>query len=153
MSNKHIDSEILNKYIDSKQHIMNNLTINKEALEEEINKKIEETNINKEILEKEKLKNSLLRDKYNSLMRIIREKGAILYIKNNNYNIKEWENLYIIIEKNRNFIASKTGIKLSELDERISKIFSKEIRNNDYRLIITRIENKKIRIQFFIRND
>lgn len=153
MSNKHIDFEILNKYIDSKQHIINNLSSNKEAMEKEINKKIEEINKNKEILEKEKFKNSLIRDKYNSLMRILSERGAIIYIKNNNYNINEWENLYIIREQNRNFIVSKIGIQLSELDKRISKIFSKEIRNNEYRLIVTRVENKKIKIQFFIRND
>lgn len=153
MSNKHIDSEFLNKYIDSKQHIINNLSSNKKELEKDINKKIEEINKNKEILEREKFKNSLLRDKYNSLMRILSDRGITLYIKNNNYNIKEWENLYIIIEKNRKFIASKTGIKLSELDERISKIFSEEIRNNQYRIIVTRVENKKIKIQFFIRND
>ncbi|MCY6355797.1 hypothetical protein [Clostridium sp. ZS2-4] len=153
MSNKHIDSEILNKYINSKQHIINNLRRNKEALEKEINKKIEEIDKNKEILEREKFENSLLKDRYNSLMRILSERGTILYIKNNNYNINEWENLHIIREKNRNFIASKNGIQLSELDERISKTFSEEIRNNEYRLVVTRVENKKIKIQFLIRKN
>lgn len=153
MSNKHVDSEILNKYIDSKQHIINNLSNNKEVMGKEINKKIEEINKNKEILEREKFKNSLLRDQYNSLMRILSERGVILYIKNNNYNIKEWENLYIIRKKNKNFIVSKAGIQLNELDERISEVFSREISNNEYGLIVTRVENKKIKIQFFIRDD
>ncbi|MCY6371944.1 hypothetical protein [Clostridium ganghwense] len=153
MSNKNIDSEILNKYIESKQNIINNLDNNRLLLEEEINRKKEEINRNKQILQKQKFKKSLLKDQYNSLLRILKERGVIIYIKDNNYSIREWDNLYIKKEKNKNFIVSKNGNVLNELDERISKVFSKEISSGDYRLVVTRVENKKIKIQFFIGND
>lgn len=153
MGYKNTKASILNKYIKKKEDFIHNLDNNIDKLKNNIKIKKEEINKNKISLEKIKFEKSLLQDKEKGLIRILKQRGSIIYIRNNDYNLSEWENLYIKKEKNQYFIISKNGSVLSELDDRIVKIFNKEIDKGKYSLIIIRIEGKNIKIKFSIIHD
>lgn len=153
MGYKNTDSSILNKYIKNKEDFIHSLDNNINKLKNDIEVKKEEISKNKVLLEQIKFKKSLLQDKYKSLLRILKQRGCMIYIKNNDYNLSEWENLYIRKERNNYGIISKNGSILSELDDRLVKIFNKEIDENKYSLIIIRIEGKNIKIKFSIIYD
>ncbi|MCY6484349.1 hypothetical protein OW763_08260 [Clostridium aestuarii] len=152
MKNRNIDSEILNKYINNKQSQITYLDNIKNDLESRIKK--EKENIEKNIrkLEKLKFENSLIQDKYNSLYRIVKERGVNICIRNHSFNISEWDNLFIKSYKNKNIIISKKGLELEELDLKISNVFYREIQSNLYSLIVTRVDKRFIKVKFLIKD-
>ncbi|MFD3156035.1 hypothetical protein ACFIJ5_04120 [Haloimpatiens sp. FM7330] len=125
--------ELTNKY---KKH----MELEKNKLEENINK-----------LNKLQDENNMLIEKFKILKNILRKKGIILYAKNNNYEIEEWENLYLEKKGYIYLIKSKEGYVVKELDAESSYLIDKLLlESNNYRILVIRKDPNKIKMQMRI---
>lgn len=99
-----------------------------------------------------KFENSLLNDKYNSLVKILKLNGVVMYIENNKFNVKDWDNLNFVKPHNLISIETKDGEIIYTFDEINSRILNKLLyNNNSYSIIIMRVTEKLIKINFRIK--
>jgi len=121
----------------------------KEQYQREIESKQMELRNNREILEKLQYENMMLKDRYNSLKRVIKERGLIIDIINDKFSVKEWDNLIATKEGDFFIIYSKRGERLKELDKDTTNILEEIIREEGrYSLVVIRVDSKHIKILF-----
>jgi len=142
---KYINDHLVKK----KEKELELLEHRKEEYEREAESKQKELTRNGEILEKLQYENMMLKDRYNSLKRVIKERGLIIDIINDNFYVKEWDNLSLSIEGDFFIIYSKRGEKLKELDKDTTSILQEIIREEGrYSLVSIRVDSKHIKILF-----
>ncbi|MTK10918.1 MAG: hypothetical protein F8N39_02050, partial [Clostridiaceae bacterium] len=88
-------SKFIRIYNDSKNRKINNLDSRKEKLKLKL--KSEQNDFNQLINEKERLKeeNKRIDSVFNSLVAILKSRGIMFDIPNKNFQVREWDNLYI----------------------------------------------------------
>lgn len=141
----------LKNYVKNKEKEIQSLAKTIEMLKEEIKQKEETFLQRKSILEHEKLDGALLSDKFNSLYRIVKERGIFLVFHVQQHNVKEWENLFIRYNGNKNLIINKNGDIIGELDKEIIRIFNKEIKENKYSILVVRVYPKIVKARLVIK--
>jgi len=141
----------LKNYVKSKEKEVQSLANTIEMLKNEIEQKEEILLHRKSILEHEKLDEALLVDKFNSLYRIVKERGIFLLFHVQRHNIKEWDHLFIRYNANKNLITDKNGEVISELDKDIMRIFNKEIKESKYSILVVRVNPKIVKARLVIK--
>jgi hypothetical protein len=109
---------------------------------------------NQSIVSKLKHDNALLTDQYNSLMHLLKLRGSIFQFKNvNQYNIKEWDNLYLIKNnKDRITVKTKNDENVYAFDKEISNILDEIILDeNSYSIVVMRVHKDIVKAQLRIR--
>lgn len=143
----------LNKYyIKQKENEFKKLEEKKLKLSREIEQEKDIFKTNEERLGKLEIQNLQLRDQYNSLKKIILNRGIVLDIENNRYDIKEWDNLYLEKKGNKYVIVLKGGIVIYNFEGYISEIlkdiFEEQLTSS---LVVFRITPRLIKIQLRFR--
>lgn len=147
-NNKHISKEISNFYIESKQKQIKHIQENNEKLEKQIEIEKGKLEEHKNVLDKEIFENNLLKDEYSSLKRVIKERGIVIDITNDNYSLKEWDNLNLKREGNSFILSSKKGETLKSFDNETSELLQDaSLQYGMYSAIVIRVTPKYIRVQ------
>lgn len=135
-------------FIKQKEELIKNLD-NKKKLYEEEKKKIEKRlNNNIESEKKIKFENSILKEEYDNLKKMLKERGLIFEIFNNHYDIKEWDNLFFKKEDGHYIITTKKGECVKVFNEEVSAIIEESINElKAYSMVVIRVTTKNIRIQ------
>ncbi|KOA21306.1 hypothetical protein CLHOM_04360 [Clostridium homopropionicum DSM 5847] len=141
----------LKNYVKNKEKEIQSLAKTIEMLKEEIEQKEEILLQRKSILEHEKLDETLLTDKFNSLYRIVKERGIFLVFHVQKHNLKEWDNLFVGKNGNKNLIINKNGEIIGELDKDIIRIFNKEIKEKKYSILVVRVNTKVIKARLVVK--
>lgn len=146
---KFFDLKFLNKYyIKHKEKELKSLEAKKEELlgAVEYEKKI--SSENKIQLEKEHEENIRLKQQYHRIKNSLIERGIILDIENNNYGVKEWDNLELYRKASKYMILSKKKEIIYILDHDMCSIVE-EISKESFSLsiIAIRVNSKLIKAQ------
>lgn len=144
------ENKIVNKFLEQKENENKSLEEKISAFENSIEKTKKQNEEYEKILEKEKLRNAILNNCYSMLLEEAKENGIMFKIRNNNLNVKEWDNLYFKDQKGIIYIQSFSGNLIHEFDENISGLIRILISENKYSLIAIRMNEKYIKIQFRI---
>ncbi|PJI07350.1 MULTISPECIES: hypothetical protein [Clostridium] len=144
------ENKIVNKFLEQKENENKSLEEKIIMLEDSIEKMNKENKEYEKILEKERLKNAILNNRYGMLLGEAKEKGIVFKIRNSNLNIREWDNLYFKDQKGIIYIQSFSGNLIHEFDENVSGLIRILISENEYSLIVIRMNEKNIKIQFRI---
>ncbi|MCM0650713.1 hypothetical protein NBE98_20325 [Clostridium swellfunianum] len=143
----------LNKYyIKQKENEFSKLEEKKLKLSREIEQEKEIFKTNEEKLGKLEIQNLQLRDQYNSLKKIIINRGIVLDIENNRYDIKEWDNLYLEKKGNKYVVVLKGGIVIYNFEsyvyEILKDLFEEQLTSS---LVVIRITPRLIKVQLRFR--
>jgi hypothetical protein len=94
------------------------------------------------------LENNQLKSQYHTLKNMLIGMGILFDIENNNYNFKEWDNLYLKKKGNSFLIVDKSEDELKVLEKDIS-IILQDIFDEEYScsLIIIRVLPRSIKVQ------
>lgn len=143
----------LNKYyIKQKENEFSKLEEKKLKLSREIEQEKEIFKTNEEKLGKLEIQNLQLRDQYNSLKKIIINRGIVLDIENNRYDIKEWDNLYLEKKGNKYVVVLKGGIVIYNFEsyvyEILKDLFDEQLTSS---LVVIRITPRLIKVQLRFR--
>lgn len=139
-------NNISERLISKKEKELQLLEHKKEVYIQEIKKQEEILKRNRSAIEKLEYENMLLKDRYNSLKRIIKERGLIIDIINDSYAIKEWDNLSLNKEGDYFIVYSKKGERIKEIDKDTTDILEEIIREQGrYSLVVIRVEKKHIK--------
>lgn len=103
-----------------------------------------ETEINK--LQKE---NEELDKRYFRLKEVILKNGLIFSIVNKNYNVKEWDNLYIKTREDFLVITLKDGTEIKTIEGSKSKSLKKLLKGHPHSVVVTRIESNLIKAKLY----
>lgn len=135
-------------YVEQKENELKKLEEKAASLENQIQKEENTAEKNREEFEKLQFVNAQLREQYNKLKTMIIGMGILLDIENNNYNIVEWENLYLKRKGNKYNIVNKDETELFVFDKDISSILQ-EISKDGYScsIVVIRIYAKIIKVQ------
>jgi len=139
-------TNISERLIEKKEKELQLLEKKKGMYTKEIEKQEEILKRNKENLEKLEYENMLLKDRYNSLKRVIKERGVVIDIINDNYAVREWDNLSLNKEGDCFIVYSKRGERIKELDRDTTGIFEEIIKEQGrYSLVAIRVDIKHIK--------
>lgn len=147
--NSFFDLKFLNKYyIKLKENELKKLELKKIELTEAAEAEESKIQDNKIQLERLQNENLILKEQYGRLNNILIARGIILNIEKNNYDIKQWDNLYLNRRGVKYIITSKKGEELYALDKDISLILD-EIFKDGYgcSIIVVRVTVKLLKIQ------
>lgn len=134
------------RLINKKEKELQLLEHKREVYLKEIEKQEEALKRNRESFEKLEYENMLLKDRYNSLKRVIKERGIIIDIINDNYAIKEWDNLSINKEGDFFIVFSKRGERIKELDKDTTELVEEIIKEQGrYSLVVIRVDSRHIK--------
>lgn len=86
-----------------------------------------------------------LEKKYFMLKEIMLRNGLTFSIINKNYNVKEWDNLYIKIKEDFLVITLKDGTEIKTIENFKSKVLKSLLNDHQYSIVITRIEGNLIK--------
>jgi hypothetical protein len=146
----------LNKYyIKQKESELKKLDEKKARLSQEIEQENSRLIANKENLEKLQFENTMIKQQYKSLKNMIISRGIILDIENNNYNIKEWDNLFVEKKGGRYVVSYKNGEEVYSF-EKDMQILLKDLFSEGYScsLVVIRVTFRLIKIQLrFIKRE
>jgi len=132
--------------VNKKEKELQALENKKEMYLKEIAKQEEALKRNRQFIEKLEYENMLLKDRYNSLKRVIKERGLIIDIISDNYSIKEWDNLSFNKEGEELIIYSKRGERLKELGKDTTEILEEIIKEQGrYSIVVVRADGKHIK--------
>lgn len=138
-------------FIKQKENIIQNLDQKKDLYEENIKNIDKILKNNREIEKKLKFENAILSDEYNNLKRLFKERGLIIEIFNNNYDLKEWDNLFLKKVDDKYIITTKKDEILKVFNEETSNIFDECISDSEaYSIVIIRVTAKNIRAQMHL---
>lgn len=149
INNKNIN----NYYIRHIQSKIKKLENKKQNLKSQIESEEKLITKNKSLLSKIKLDNSLLVDQYNTLVHLLKLRGSVFQFKNVNlYNIKPWDNLYLIkSDKDRIIVKTKNDENVYAFDKEISNILNEIIVDEDsYSIVVMRVNQDIIKAQLRI---
>ncbi|MBE6068601.1 MAG: hypothetical protein E7211_13035 [Clostridium lundense] len=103
-----------------------------------------ETEINK--LQRE---NEELDKKYFVVKEVILKNGLIFSIVNKNYNVKEWDNLYIKTREDFLVVTLKDGTEIKTIESFKSKSLKGFLKGHPYSIVVTRIESNLIKAKLY----
>ncbi|GAA0729757.1 hypothetical protein GCM10008905_30210 [Clostridium malenominatum] len=89
-------------------------------------------------------------EKYKRIMEIFLSRGINFTIINKNYKLNEWENLVVNKRGDRWIIETKDGEKLKILDRDETSLLEDILKERNYSLVITRIEDKLIKVKLHV---
>ncbi|WML37614.1 hypothetical protein [Clostridium sp. OS1-26] len=143
-------SKLIRTYNDFKNRKINNLDSRKEKLKLKL--KSEQSDFNNLINEKEKLKEE---DKnvdlvFNSLVTILKSRGIIFDVPNKNFQVKEWDNLYIKKSDNLYSFANKNGVCLYVLEKKYGDVMEYIVNNYSYSIVVIRKNPHSLKVQLRI---
>ncbi|KHD35581.1 hypothetical protein NL50_12570 [Clostridium acetobutylicum] len=141
-------NKLVNKFLQMKESENKRLDENITNLEQSLEKLDKE---NKELykkLKEERLRNAILSNRYGMLLDDIKEKGIIFKIKNTNLGVVEWQNLYFRDSGKNIYIESLDRHLIHEFDNNMSSLIRILIKENEYSLIVIRMNEKNVKIQF-----
>lgn len=143
-------SKLIRKYNHSKSRKMNNLDIRIEKLK--LRLKSEKKDFDQLINEKEKLKeeDKKLNLVFNSLMMILKSRGIIFDIPNKNFQVREWDNLYIKKLDNLYSFVNKNGVCLYVLEKKYSDVIEYIVNNYSYSIVVIRKNPHSLKVQLRI---
>lgn len=146
------DSRRVNEYyIRAKENEIKKLNERRIDLEKQILLGKEKLDENKVILTKKEMESQLLEQQYESLVRMVENKGLLFDIPNSNYDIKEWDGLTLAKRGSSYIILSKKGDELEVLDKDTSYILKDLLdEKTNYSFVVVRVTSKNIRAQFRI---
>lgn len=139
----------LNKfYIKQKENEIKKLEEKTLNLERQIEYEENLAKKNRQDFEELKDKNLYLKTQYNTLKSTLISMGVLLDIENINYNIKEWDNVYLKKRGNRFLVITKNQEELLFIDKETSSILQ-DIFNDGYvcSLVVIRVSEKSIKVQ------
>ena len=140
-------SKYIKAYSDFKQKQVNVLDNKKKNLQiklkNEVSKFQELLNI-KESLKKE---DERYDETYNSLIKILKSRGILFNIHNNNFQVREWDNLFIKNINGLYMFMNKSGDSLYVIEEKYNDVVKYIINNYSYSVIVTRIDINSIKVQ------
>lgn len=137
------------KYIQDKVNSMDKL---KNELNDKIEKEKQDIQENKKRLQEVKLKNSLLKDQYESLLHILKVRGSIIEIINRGYGINQWDNLFLSKHGSEISIKTKKEETVYIFDNEQSNILSTIIKDkDDYSIVVIRVKRDKIIAQLRLK--
>ncbi|ERI93888.1 hypothetical protein HMPREF1982_01340 [Clostridiales bacterium oral taxon 876 str. F0540] len=148
-SNDFFNLKLLNRYyVKRKEKEIKDL----EALALKLSQNIEEEERKRQgyelNLEKTVYKYNELKSLYNNLINMVLSRGIILDIENVNFNIKEWDNLYIYKKSGKYFIKDKNNIDYESLDKDTSELFEEIFdKGYNYSIVVIRVTKRLIKIQ------
>lgn len=151
MNKKH---ELISKYIKTysgfKENKIKGLDNKKKSLKIKLEDEL--IKLNRLLNLKEKLKNEEERynEIYDSLLKILKSRGILFNIYNNNFKIKEWDNLFIKKINDLYVLVNKSGESLHIIEEKYNDAIEYIINNYTYSLIITRKDDNLIKSQLRI---
>lgn len=102
-------------------------------------------------LDKEKMKNVVLNVRHNALVKKMKNEGAIFEIENRDFQIREWENLYLNKEGRRYILKTAYGNTIYKFDDVIGECIGTLISKNSFSFIVVRAEKNKLKVQFRIK--
>ncbi|MCD3288070.1 hypothetical protein G8U99_08060, partial [Clostridium botulinum C/D] len=82
----------------------------------------------------------------------VKDEGIFINIRNNNYSIKQWENLFIIKQNKEFIIVNKKGEYLDTLQKEVVDILYNELIEKRYSLMAMRISTRIIVARLIIKN-
>ncbi|KEI00229.1 hypothetical protein IRP63_03660 [Clostridium botulinum] len=152
MEREEFQKKILNNYIKKKENQIESLKNKALNMNKNIEKEIDTMKKNKQVLEKLKQKKSMLLNQYNYLLNKVKYEGIFINIRNNNYSIKQWENLFIIKQNKEFIIVNKKGEHLDILQKELVGILYNELIEKRYSLMVMRISSRVIVARLIIKN-
>jgi hypothetical protein len=151
MNKKH---ELLSKYIKTYSGLKKNkikvLDNKKKNLRIKLEEELSKFNNLLNLREKLKKEDERYNEIYDSLVKILKSRGILFNIHNNNFKIKEWDNLFIKKINNLYVLMNKSGESLYTIEEKYNDAIEYIIDNYTYSLIITRKDGNLIKSQLRI---
>lgn len=145
--NDFIFKYLSNIYVKLKQKKMNSFDLKIQNLKKEIENE-------KKILEKKQKyinelskNNDELKNRYNDLFKLFKSNRKILKIKNNNYNISTWENVFIIKKSFKFIIQTKQGEDIYVFDRNLKDFLEYFITLN-YSIVVLHVDKDTIVLDF-----
>lgn len=126
--------------LDAKKHTL------EIKLQEEIHKSNELLDMKNRLKEEEERTNAM----YYSLVEILKSRGIIFDIPNNNFKVNEWDNLHIKKLNGLYSFIDKNGIHLYTFEKKYNDTVEYIISNYSYSIIIIRIDKYSIKAQLRI---
>jgi hypothetical protein len=143
-------SKLIRIYNDSKNRKINNLDSRKEKLKLKL--KSEQSDFNNLINEKEKLKeeDKKVDSVFNSLVAILKSRGIMFDIPNKNFQVREWDNLYIKKSDNLYSFVNKNGVCLYVLEKKYYDVMEYIVKNYSYSIVVIRKNPHSLKVQLRI---
>lgn len=143
-------SRLIKSYDKSKKNKIKNLDSRINELNIKIEKQTkrydENLNISEEIKKKEKELDKI----YVFLITILKSRGIIFQISDENVNVHEWQNLYIKkINENYNLV-NKDGNIVSKIESKYYDFISHVVKNYNYSVLVIRKDSYFIKLQLRI---
>jgi hypothetical protein len=136
-----------NYYLNNINNKISALNLKKQQYEEQINRKSKVLQQNNYFIQKLRFTNDMLKEQYNSLIRLLSQQGIVFEINFSEYKPHQWENLFIVKVLKGYEIKSKTGNTLMMLDDDVSSIIKDIGKKDSYSLIVIRIMHKTALVQ------
>lgn len=136
-----------NYYINNINNKINTLDLKKQQYAEQISQKNKVLQYNNSAIQKLKFTNDILKDEYQSLIRLLKQQGIVFEISFSEYMPVQWENLFIVKSSKGYEIKTKAGSTLMMLNDDISNIIQHIDKKDSYSLIVIRITNKVALVQ------
>lgn len=144
----------------SEKKIIGHLLKKKEKLILNSEKNIEKylkfiNDLKTDILKKEKEINRLQKEneelskKHFILKEFILKNGLTFSVVNKNYNVKEWDNLYIKIREDFLIITLKDGTEIKTIESLKGRSLKSLLKEHQYSIVITRIESNLIKAKLY----
>lgn len=93
--------------------------------------------------------NQELDKKYFMLKELILKNGLTFSIVSKNYNVKEWDNLYIKIREDFLVITLKDGTEIKTIENFKSRSLGSLLKEHKYSIVVTRIEGNLIKAKLY----
>ncbi|WP_315120724.1 hypothetical protein [uncultured Clostridium sp.] len=117
----------------------------------ELEEKIKEM---KEFVQSEQMKledieseNNSIKEQFKRTKDIFFHRGITFTVIDKGHGIKEWDNLYINKKSGLWIVQTKEGEDIKVLDKDTSNILEEILKDKNYSLVVTRIEDKFIKIK------
>lgn len=142
--------KLLKIYNNFKEKQIFNLDSKKENLQ--IKLKSEVDNFDKLLNMKEKLRQEEQKYNkiYNLLMEILKSRGILFNIHNNNFQVKEWDNLFIKDISSLYSFVNKNGDLLYTFEKKYNDAVDYIVNNYSYSVIVIRKDINLIKVQLRI---
>ena len=131
-----------NYYLESIKKKIKTLDLKKGEYEAQVVEKNNRLDQNTAIEQRLKFTYGLLKEQYDSLLRLVEKQGIVFEINLSEYKVMQWENLFIMKTSKGYEIRTKTGSVLMMLDKSLSKIIEDIDKKNSYSLIVIRASHK-----------
>ncbi|MBU5483850.1 hypothetical protein KQI86_05860 [Clostridium sp. MSJ-11] len=92
-------------------------------------------------------KNNSIKEQYKRAKDIFFQRGITFTVINKGYGIKEWDNLLISKKSGLWIIQTKGGEDIKILDKEVSSLLEEILKDKNYSLVVTRIEDRFIKIK------